>query len=93
MSTATTCLERDFDPAAVQELKAAATSDRIMGGANLAARAFAADLVDECQLFVWPMLVGGQTGPAAGSAPTSSSSTSTDLARASYASSMTMRAL
>ena len=59
MSTATTRLEHDFDPAAVQELKAAANSDLTIGGANLAARAFAAGLVDECQLFVWPMIVGG----------------------------------
>ena len=27
--------------------------------ANLAARAFEAGLVDECQLFVWPMILGG----------------------------------
>ncbi len=59
VSTATTRLERDFDPAAVQELKAAATSDLTIGGANLAARGIAAGLVDECQLFVWPMLLGG----------------------------------
>jgi len=59
VSTTTTRLERDFDPAAVQELKAAATSDLTIGGANLAAQAFAAGLVDECQLFVWPMLLGG----------------------------------
>ncbi|GAA1312467.1 hypothetical protein Psi02_76870 [Planotetraspora silvatica] len=31
----------------------------IIGGANLAARAMAAGLVDECRLFVWPMIVGG----------------------------------
>ncbi|WP_426514636.1 dihydrofolate reductase family protein [Dactylosporangium sp. McL0621] len=30
-----------------------------MGGANLAAQAFAAGLVDECQLLVWPHVVGG----------------------------------
>jgi dihydrofolate reductase len=59
VSTTTTRLEHDFVPAAVQELKAAATSDLTIGGANLAARAFAAGLVDECQLFVWPMIVGG----------------------------------
>jgi dihydrofolate reductase len=59
VSTATTRLERDFDPAAVQELKAAATSDLTIGGANLAAQAFAAGLIDECQLLVWPMIVGG----------------------------------
>ena len=58
VSTTTTRLERDFEPVAVQELKAAATSDLTIGGANLAARAFAAGLVNECQLFVWPMIVG-----------------------------------
>ena len=59
VSTATTRLERDFDPDAVQALKATATSNLTIGGANLAARAMAAGLVDECQLFVWPMIVGG----------------------------------
>jgi dihydrofolate reductase len=59
VSTATTRLERAFDPAAVRELKAAATSDLTIGGANLAAQAFAAGLVDECQLLVWPMVIGG----------------------------------
>ncbi len=57
--TATTRLERHFDPDAVQELKAEATSNLTIGGANLAARAFEAGLVDECQLFVWPMILGG----------------------------------
>ncbi|MGH9214244.1 MAG: dihydrofolate reductase family protein [Acidimicrobiales bacterium] len=59
VSTATTRLERDFDPDVVQELKAAATSDLTIGGANLAAQAFEAGLVDECQLLVWPMILGG----------------------------------
>ena len=67
VSTATTRLERNFDPGAVQELKATATSDLTIGGANLAARAFAAGLLDECQLFVWPMIVGdGKPALAAG---------------------------
>ncbi|MEP7201875.1 MAG: dihydrofolate reductase family protein [Ilumatobacteraceae bacterium] len=57
--TATTRLERHFDPDAVHELKAQATDDLTIGGANLAARAFEAGLVDECQLFVWPMILGG----------------------------------
>lgn len=59
VSTAKTHLECDFDVATVQELKAAATNGLIVGGANLAAQALAAGLVDECQLFVWPMIVGG----------------------------------
>jgi dihydrofolate reductase len=59
VSTANTRLERHFNPTAVQELKAAASSDLTIGGANLAAQALKAGLVDECQLFVWPMVVGG----------------------------------
>ncbi|WDZ86582.1 dihydrofolate reductase family protein [Micromonospora cathayae] len=59
VSTADTRLERRFDPAAVRELKAAASSDLTIGGAHLAAQAFQAGLVDECQLLVWPVVVGG----------------------------------
>ena len=58
-STAGTRLERRFDPAAVHELKATASSDLTVGGANLATQAFKAGLVDECQLFVFPVVVGG----------------------------------
>jgi dihydrofolate reductase len=57
--TARTRLEHHFDPDAVRELKAATSRDLMIGGANLAARAFEADLVDECRLFVWPMVLGG----------------------------------
>ena len=59
VSTADTRLERRFDPAAVRELKATASSDLTVGGANLATQAFQAGLVDECRLFVWPVVVGG----------------------------------
>src|SRR4051812_39527624 len=58
VSTADTRLERRFDPAAVHELKACASSDLTVGGTNLATQAFQAGLVDECQLYVWPVLVG-----------------------------------
>lgn len=58
VSTAATRLEHHFEPDAVRQRKAEATSDLMIGGANLAARAFRANLVDECQLFVWPMIVG-----------------------------------
>ncbi|MEU4781512.1 dihydrofolate reductase family protein [Micromonospora sp. NPDC023633] len=58
-STADTRLERRFDPAAVQELKATASGDLHVGGANLATQAFKAGLVDECQLFILPVVVGG----------------------------------
>jgi dihydrofolate reductase len=57
--TAATRLEHRFDTNAVRELKAETTSDLTIGGANIAAQAFKAGLVDECQLFVWPMILGG----------------------------------
>lgn len=57
--TARTRIERTFDPAEVRELKAAADGDLTVGGADLAAQALKAGLVDECQLFVWPASVGG----------------------------------
>jgi dihydrofolate reductase len=57
-STANTRIERHFDPVAVRELKTTASSDLTVGGANLGGQALKAGLVDECQLFVWPMVVG-----------------------------------
>jgi dihydrofolate reductase len=57
--TASTRIERQFDPAAIRALKADATSDLTIGGAQLAAQAFESGLVDECHLFVWPMILGG----------------------------------
>ena len=59
VSTARTRIERHFDPAAVRELKAAAAGDLAVGGAALAASAFAAGLVDELHLLLVPVLVGG----------------------------------
>src|SRR4051812_896637 len=49
VSTANTRLERRFDPDSVREMKASAVSDMTVGGATLAAHAFNAGLVDECQ--------------------------------------------
>jgi dihydrofolate reductase len=57
--TARTRIERRFDAEAVRQLKATAGSDLAVGGAALAAAAFEAGLVDECQLFLAPVLVGG----------------------------------
>jgi dihydrofolate reductase len=59
-STANTRLERHFDPSAVLDLKAAASRDLLVGGPNLAAQALVAGLVDELQLFVWPVVLGGR---------------------------------
>ncbi len=59
VSTKRTRLERDFDPDAVRQLKAAAGADIAIGGANLAAQAFRAGLIDECHLFLNPIVAGG----------------------------------
>ena len=58
-STASTRIERDFDPEAVRRMKASAGRDVVVGGAELAAQAFRTGLVDECHLFVAPIAVGG----------------------------------
>src|SRR5918999_1288080 len=59
VSSARTRIERDFDPEAVRQLKAAAGRDITVGGPDLAAHAFRARLVDELHLFLAPMVVGG----------------------------------
>lgn len=58
-STKRSRIERHFDPDAVRELKTSADRDLMVGGADLAAQAFRAGLVDECHLFVAPTIVGG----------------------------------
>jgi dihydrofolate reductase len=58
-STTRTRIERDFDPQAVRQLKAAAERDVTVGGPTLCAHAITAGLVDEYHLFVWPVVVGG----------------------------------
>jgi dihydrofolate reductase len=59
VSSAKTRIERDFDPEAVRRMKAPAGRDITVGGPDLAAQAFRAGLVDECHLFVAPIVVGG----------------------------------
>jgi dihydrofolate reductase len=59
VSTARTRIERDFDPEAVRRMKAQAERDLSVGGPDLAAQALGAGLVDECHLFVAPVVVGG----------------------------------
>lgn len=60
-STARTRIERDFDPQAVRQMKTAAARDMTVGGPDLGAQAIKAGLVDECRLFVAPVIVGGGT--------------------------------
>ena len=59
VSSARTRIEREFDPQAIQQLKAAATRDVSVSGPTLAAQAIKLGLVDECRLFLSPIVVGG----------------------------------
>jgi dihydrofolate reductase len=59
VSSARTRLEREFDPEAVRQMKARAGRDITVGGPDLAAHAIRAGLVDECHMFVTPVVVGG----------------------------------
>ena len=57
-TTARTRLERSFDPVLVRELKQSRDRDLTIGGPELASHAFEARLIDECRLFLNPVLVG-----------------------------------
>lgn len=59
VSTRKTRIERTFDPEAIRQLKVTATHDILIGGPNLAVHAFKAGLIDECHLFLAPIIVGG----------------------------------
>jgi dihydrofolate reductase len=59
VSSARTRIERDFDPEAVRQLKESTERNLTVGGPELAAHAIKAGLVDELQLFVTPIVVGG----------------------------------
>lgn len=54
-----TRIERVFDPDAVQRLKASSEHDITVDGPELAAQAIRAGLVDEFQMIVCPVVVGG----------------------------------
>jgi dihydrofolate reductase len=58
---ARTQLEPRFEPEAVRRLKTSSDRDLSVGGPGLAAHAFRAGLVDEVQLYLAPVVVGGGT--------------------------------
>jgi dihydrofolate reductase len=58
VATPRTRLERVFDAGTIRRMKQAADAPISLGGAGLAAAAFRAGLVDECHLFLVPVLVG-----------------------------------
>jgi dihydrofolate reductase len=59
VSSARTRIEREFDRDAVRRLKQSSGADLSVGGAELAGQAMGAGLVDECHLFLCPIVVGG----------------------------------
>ena len=58
-TTRNTRLERNFVVDAIRTFKLESTHDVFIGGAELAGVALAAGLVDECHLFLHPVIVGG----------------------------------
>lgn len=54
-------IERAVDPAQIRRLKETSERDLTVGGAHLAAAMLAANLVDELQQFIHPIIVGGGT--------------------------------
>ena len=59
VSSARTRIERAFDPETIRQMKAQAERDIGVGGSDLAGQAIKAGLVDEYQLFLTPIVVGG----------------------------------
>jgi dihydrofolate reductase len=61
VGSARTRLERTFDPDAVRRFKESAARDVSIGGPELATHALQAGLVDECHLYLNPVVVGRGT--------------------------------
>ena len=61
LSASRTRIEPTVDLAAIERLKATADRDVSVGGANLGAQLVRAGLVDEFQLYLNPVIVGGGT--------------------------------
>jgi dihydrofolate reductase len=59
VTSARTRVETNFKPEAVRQLKSSALQDISVAGPNLAGQAIKAGLVDECHLFLNPVVVGG----------------------------------
>ena len=58
-SSAKTRIVREFDTEMVRQMKESSDRDLSIGGPHLAVQAFRVGLVDECQLLVAPVVVGG----------------------------------
>lgn len=58
-TTARTSIQRTVNRAEMEAVKSAAGGDLLIGGADLAAQAIQASVVDEIQLYLLPLTVGG----------------------------------
>jgi dihydrofolate reductase len=58
VSSARTRLERTFDPDAIVQMKSSAERNISINGPTLASAAFRAGLIDECHLFLQPIIRG-----------------------------------
>jgi dihydrofolate reductase len=59
VTSARTRIERDFEPSLIRRLKESGDVDLSIGGAELAGKALAHGLVDEIQILLVPVIVGG----------------------------------
>ena len=59
ISTQNSTLRRNFDVEEIRRLTSTETRDLTIGGSTLAAMALEAGVVDECHLFVHPVILGG----------------------------------
>lgn len=59
VSSARTRIERELDPAAIRQMKQSSESDISIGGAEVAGQMITAGVVDEVQLLLVPVLIGG----------------------------------
>jgi dihydrofolate reductase len=57
--SARTRIEREFDPEAVRQLKESSEDDITVDGPELAGQALRSGIVDELQMIVCPVVVGG----------------------------------
>jgi dihydrofolate reductase len=58
-ATRKTTIERNFDPEAIRRLKETAERNIAIGGSELAGQVFRSGLIDECHLFLVPVIIGG----------------------------------
>jgi dihydrofolate reductase len=58
-TTRKTRIESQYDPETIRKLKRESEHDMHIGGAELAGLALRSGLIDECHLFIHPVIVGG----------------------------------